>query len=119
MEVSFQWKNPDFLIRNPDFLLKNPDFLLKNVDLIIKQYGDEMFFIEDGEVDVYRTVLVRRSGAEDRSQGMTTGAPSVASSVDGDSIASSVRACLTLCALLGVATVLILCLRPLLNLLPL
>ena len=22
-QVSFQWKNPDFLIRNPDFLLKN------------------------------------------------------------------------------------------------
>ena len=26
-EVSFRWKNPDFLIKNPDFLLKNPDFL--------------------------------------------------------------------------------------------
>ena len=32
-QVSFQWKNPDFLFRNPDFLLSNPDFLLKNVDL--------------------------------------------------------------------------------------
>ena len=31
-EVSFQWKNPDFLIRNPDFLFRNPDFLLKNVE---------------------------------------------------------------------------------------
>ena len=28
-EVSFQWKNPDFLLRNPDFLLKNVDFILK------------------------------------------------------------------------------------------
>ena len=35
-EVSFQWKNPDFLSRNPDFLLRNPDFLLKNVDFISK-----------------------------------------------------------------------------------
>ena len=29
-QVSFQWKNPDFLFKNPDFLLRNPDFLLKN-----------------------------------------------------------------------------------------
>ena len=28
-QVSFQWKNPDFLLKNPDFLLKNPDFLMK------------------------------------------------------------------------------------------
>ena len=35
VEVSFQWKNPDFLSRNPDFLSRNPDFLLKNVDLMI------------------------------------------------------------------------------------
>ena len=28
-QVSFQWKNPDFLFNNPDFLFKNPDFLLK------------------------------------------------------------------------------------------
>ena len=27
-EVSFQWKNPDFLFKNPDFLLKNVDFIL-------------------------------------------------------------------------------------------
>ena len=36
--VSFQWKNPDFLLKNPDFPLKNPDFLLKTVDFIIKQF---------------------------------------------------------------------------------
>ena len=36
-QVSFQWKNPDFLLKNPDFLLRNPDFLLKNVDFIILQ----------------------------------------------------------------------------------
>ena len=24
--VSFQWKNPDFLLKNPDFLLKNDGF---------------------------------------------------------------------------------------------
>ena len=35
IQVSFQWKNPDFLLKNPDFLLKNVDFLLKNVDFII------------------------------------------------------------------------------------
>ena len=35
--VSFQRKNPDFLLKNPDFLLKNPQFLLKTVDFIIKQ----------------------------------------------------------------------------------
>ena len=34
-EVSFQWKNPDFLLRNPDLLIRNPDFRLKNVDFII------------------------------------------------------------------------------------
>ena len=28
--VSFQWKNPDFLLKNPDFLLKNPDFITKH-----------------------------------------------------------------------------------------
>ena len=28
-KVSFQRKNPDFLIRNPDFLLKNVEFLIK------------------------------------------------------------------------------------------
>ena len=27
-EVSFQWKNPDFLLKNPDFLLKNVDFVI-------------------------------------------------------------------------------------------
>ena len=35
-KVSFQWMNPDFLLRNPDFLLRNPDFLLKNVDFTIE-----------------------------------------------------------------------------------
>ena len=33
--VSFQWKNPDFLLKNLDFILKNVDFLLKNLDFII------------------------------------------------------------------------------------
>ena len=28
-EVSFQWKNPDFLLKSPDFLIRNPNFLLK------------------------------------------------------------------------------------------
>ena len=28
-QVSFQWKNPDFLLKNPDFLLKNVDFIIK------------------------------------------------------------------------------------------
>ena len=27
-QVSFQWKNPDFLLKNPDFLLKNVDFII-------------------------------------------------------------------------------------------
>ena len=35
--VSFQWKNPDFLLKNPDFLMKNLDFLLNGVDIITKQ----------------------------------------------------------------------------------
>ena len=43
-EVSFQWKNPDFLSRNPDFPSRNPDFLLKNVDFIIyKKHRAEMY----------------------------------------------------------------------------
>ena len=29
LQVSFQWKNPDFLLRNPDFRLKNVDFIIK------------------------------------------------------------------------------------------
>ena len=29
IQVSFQWKNPDFLLKNPDFLLKNVDFIIK------------------------------------------------------------------------------------------
>ena len=29
-QVSFQWKNPDFLSRNPDFLLKSVDFIIIN-----------------------------------------------------------------------------------------
>ena len=28
-QVSFQWKNPDFLSRNPDFLLRNGEFMIK------------------------------------------------------------------------------------------
>ena len=35
-QVSFQWKNPDFLFRNPDLLIRNLDFLLKNVEFITK-----------------------------------------------------------------------------------
>ena len=31
-QVSFQWKNPDFLLRNSDFPIRNSDFLLKHVD---------------------------------------------------------------------------------------
>ena len=27
-QVSFRWKNPDFLFRKPDFLLKNVDFTI-------------------------------------------------------------------------------------------
>ena len=34
-KVSFQWKNPDFLLKNPDLLIRNLDFLLKNVDYIM------------------------------------------------------------------------------------
>ena len=28
-QVSFQWKNPDFLFKNPDFPLKSDDFIIK------------------------------------------------------------------------------------------
>ena len=40
LQVSFQWKNPDFLSKNPDFLsLKNVDFYNKNsISLIITGY---------------------------------------------------------------------------------
>ena len=37
--VSFQWKNPDFLLKNPDFLFRNPNFLLKNDEFITKTQG--------------------------------------------------------------------------------
>ena len=30
-EVSFQWKNPDFLIKNAGFLFKNADFMIKMI----------------------------------------------------------------------------------------
>ena len=39
-EVSFQWKNPDFLLKNPDFLMRNVDFVLKYVDFIINSPTD-------------------------------------------------------------------------------
>ena len=29
LQVSFQRKNPDFLLKNPDFLLKNVDYIIK------------------------------------------------------------------------------------------
>ena len=35
-QVSFQRKNPDFLLKNPDFLLKNSDFLLRNPGFLLK-----------------------------------------------------------------------------------
>ena len=34
--ASFQWKNPDLLLKNSNFLLRNSDFPFKNVDFIIK-----------------------------------------------------------------------------------
>ena len=34
-QVSFQWKNPDFLLKNVNFLLKNVNFLLKYVNFVI------------------------------------------------------------------------------------
>ena len=40
LQVSFQRKNPDFLLKNPDFLFRNPDFLLKNVDFIMKHQAE-------------------------------------------------------------------------------
>ena len=33
-EVSFQWKNPDFLLKHPDFPLKNVDFIIKQADFV-------------------------------------------------------------------------------------
>ena len=39
VQVSFQWKIPDFLLKNPDFLFRNPDFLLKNLDVMNDQTG--------------------------------------------------------------------------------
>ena len=30
-QVSFQWENPDFLLKNVDFFLKNVDFVIKTV----------------------------------------------------------------------------------------
>ena len=36
VQVSFQWKNPDFLLQNPDLMFRDPDFRLKNVECIIK-----------------------------------------------------------------------------------
>ena len=39
-EVSFQRKNPDFLLKNPDFLIRNPDSLLKSVEFITKHKAE-------------------------------------------------------------------------------
>ena len=36
LQVSFKWKNPDFLFRNPDYLIRNRDFLSKNAYFIMK-----------------------------------------------------------------------------------
>ena len=38
-QVSFQRKNPDFLLKNPDFLLKNSDFLLRNPGFLLRNPG--------------------------------------------------------------------------------
>ena len=31
-QVSFQWKNPDFLLKNVDFLMKNLDFIIQQTE---------------------------------------------------------------------------------------
>ena len=55
-QVSFQWKNPDFLS-------KNPDFLLKNVAFIIKQHVPE-FSVQSsvGKEKAYQLPMAARYG---------------------------------------------------------
>ena len=48
-QVSFQWKNPDFLLKNVDFLLKNVDFVIQQDDMgsfspSLAQQGDPSYF---------------------------------------------------------------------------
>ena len=47
-QVSFQWKNPDFLFRNPDFLFGNPDFLFRNPDFLFRNPDFVLKNVETG-----------------------------------------------------------------------
>ena len=52
-QVSFQWKNPDFLLMNPDFLLKNVDFMIMKKQHIAAlgplATADTLHLIRDGK----------------------------------------------------------------------
>ena len=42
-QVSFEWKNPDLLIRNPDFLLNNVEFII-NAGPHLGRHDVSLFF---------------------------------------------------------------------------
>ena len=54
--VSFQWKNPDFLIKNPDFLLKNVDFITKQISWPPRSW------IEHKYIDLRRLEVMPKGG---------------------------------------------------------
>ena len=63
-EVSFQWKNPDFLLKHVDFLLKNVDFAFKKQRFRVND-GDMFKAIEDGQVVESWTADISRGVVHD------------------------------------------------------
>ena len=80
-QVSFQWKNPDFLFKNPDFPFKNPDFLFKNPDFIIKRKNVFFFIIKTAGAG--RRSSERAGGGQIRSCGPCRRWSEVGRVVDG------------------------------------
>ena len=45
VQVSFQWKNPDFLLKNADFRLKNVDFITRQVTSNVAVNGSVKYLL--------------------------------------------------------------------------
>ena len=53
--VSFQSKNPDFLLKNPDFLLKNVDLLIKQSKLV--EFGPPSELLREGHDGAFSKLI--------------------------------------------------------------
>ena len=58
-QVSFQWKNPDFLLKNPDLLLKNIDFIIKQAaHFSIFRVNGDANYMKDAFYDLCDEVII-------------------------------------------------------------